>query len=462
MIRSLTEIEIVKIPRKWRLPLATLCRRVAQIPLGLKILAPVIAPEKNGTPPSSSELAEYAALLQKFGAVDDALRLLARVDLREVPEALMYKAVCHFSRWEYGDAVPLLESYVDLAVSSYQGLVGRVNLAAALIGTLKFDDAEKLLEENIRIARESQAARLEGNCHELLTQVHLMKRDLVSASRCLEVAETLLVGPQSLDRLFTNKCRAYLTALETRSTKSLLEFRREAVSWPHAETVRETDLFTLMIEPIEELHDTLYFGTPFKGYRSRMEALLGQRQQKTQYILGAAEDPCFDIASGESPFGDSLKPGSSVHKVIGALLRDFYRPARFGSLFGQLFPNEHFDIHSSPARVHQSLRRARRWLLENRVPAEIKETNGTYKLEITGAVSFRLLADRENLGRHGLLLAQLSSAFPRGEPFTAAAACEKLEMTTSSFHRFLQPMLESGRVEKFGASTSTVYFVPAA
>jgi hypothetical protein len=131
--RALAELDIPKIPRKWRLPLATLCRRVALISTGLKILSSVISSSSKAAAASSAEIAEYAALLQKFGAVDDALRLLKEVDDREVPEALMYRAVCHFSRWEYPEAVPLLEKYIKAAPSEYQALIGRVNLAAYVL-----------------------------------------------------------------------------------------------------------------------------------------------------------------------------------------------------------------------------------------------------------------------------------------------------------------------------------------
>src|SRR5688572_13616984 len=97
--RALADLEIPKIPRKWRLPLATLCRRVALVSTGLKILSPIVSPSNKTFGATPNETAEYAALLQKFGAVEDALRIFKEVDVSKAPEALMHRAVCHFSRW---------------------------------------------------------------------------------------------------------------------------------------------------------------------------------------------------------------------------------------------------------------------------------------------------------------------------------------------------------------------------
>jgi hypothetical protein len=290
--------------------------------------------------------------------------------------------------------------------------------------------------------------------------------NLQEAKKSLALAESLIAAPRSLDRLYTNRCRAFLTALETRSIEPLLDFRNEAFAWPHAETVRETDLYTLMINPSEKLHEQLYFGTPFKFYRERMARLLGGSEPKKSHLVyGDPEGPCIDIVTGtlngQSSGTLHLKPGSSVHKVISALLRDFYRPVRFGSLFGQLFPGEHFDIHSSPARVHQCLRRARKWLSEHELPASIIEESGAYTLQLNGPLSFRLPVDRDDVNRNNGLLVTLSEAYPNGETFTASDACKKLHLTNSAFHRFLRPMLEAREVEKFGASTSTIYYIPA-
>jgi hypothetical protein len=458
-IRLITQLDITKIPRNWRLPVAKLCRRVALIPIGLKILSSIVSPTNKKTLPSGAEVAEYASLLQKFGAVDDALWLLNEVHEREVPESLMYRAVCHFTRWEYEKAIPLLEKYIAATVNPYQVLIGKVNLAAALFYTQRFDDAEKLLIRNIHDAQESNSARLEGNCREMLTNVHLLNMNLSAARKCLEEAESLIAGHQSLDRLYTNMCRAFLTALETESVSSLIEFRKEAAAWPHAETVRETDLYILMIKNDIELYEQLYFGTPFRLCRDRMELFLKKRPEKTEFVVGSEGGARIDLCTGRNSDAANIKVGSLIHRVLNALLLDSYRPVRFGSLFGYLYPGEHFDIHTSPVRVHQALRRARMWIKENNLPLEIVESAGVYSLQITGKLAFRLPAERSHVSRDKNFLSQLSSEYPNEMPFTCAAVCDRFGLTASTFYRLIGPILESGEAQKFGAAQTTVYFI---
>src|SRR5688572_12946316 len=76
--KKLSALTPSQIPRPEVLHLANLCRRTALTELGLKILTPVVRPLVNGkSPPATgAELSEFAILLDRVGAVADALSLL--------------------------------------------------------------------------------------------------------------------------------------------------------------------------------------------------------------------------------------------------------------------------------------------------------------------------------------------------------------------------------------------------
>src|SRR4051812_21607804 len=107
----LREINSAKIVDAWRFPLANMCRRTGLDSLGIKFLTPPRMDDRekwiqNSTP---QEVAEYAVLIQRIGSVNLALKVLNRLDPAVFPDALLYRAFCHFNRWEYAEAVPELE-----------------------------------------------------------------------------------------------------------------------------------------------------------------------------------------------------------------------------------------------------------------------------------------------------------------------------------------------------------------
>ena len=264
--RRIGEVSLSRLPRELRLPLANVCRRAQLISLGLKILAPAIHPESRlEAPASSGENAEYAVLLTRLGAIEEALSYLDRASEAEVREVRLYKAFCRFNQWDYALALPDLQTYLTADLEPYPRLIGRVNLAACLVALRHFDEAEALLTENIRLAKTGGFARLRGNCHELRAQVHLLTGDPAKAKRDLDRAAGLLGSEATFDELFVRKWRAVIESQESRSIEPLEKFKAEALARNDSESLREADSFALKITFDERRFEHLLFGTPFRG-----------------------------------------------------------------------------------------------------------------------------------------------------------------------------------------------------
>lgn len=458
-VRRLNTVNAYKVPRQWRLPIANLCRRTGQVALGLKLLSPAVYAEYNrkADPPSARELAEYSVLLLRSGSVAEALRTLDRVDHRQVPEAFLYRAFAHFARWDYPDAIPNLESYLQSKLSPYAELVGRVNLAAALVATTRYKQALEVLNQNIDLARSSGAARLLGNCLELRAQIRIDWDDYGQAKSDLNEAAAHFEGDPSASRAFVSKWLAVIDGLETHSIERLLAFRSESLNRKDWENVRESDLFISKIAFESQRFEHLYFGTSFPFYRSMIERYVGREVRSGEFIFGDPLGPRMDLSSGRIQGTDSEIPGKNMHRLIAGLMRDFYRPRSLGGIFSEVFPGEHFNIFHTPDRIHQLMRRTRIWLRDQKIPVKIVEDRGTYRLAISGSFAFRIPMEVRAKDTDELQFERVRRAFAAKSRFSAREAREKLGLPKSTFNRLVRWALEHGRIRVSGASTATQY-----
>lgn len=123
------------------------------------------------------------------------------------------------------------------------------------------------------------------------------------------------------------------------------------------ESLREADYFELKIAFNDGLFRALIAGTPHAAYRARVAN-----------DLGRAWTP-----SSSSRFRRlSIPPRGQIAAVVKALPRDRYSPPGIGALFAEIFPQEHFNVFTSPNRVHQLLFRAREWLRDSRTRASAR------------------------------------------------------------------------------------------
>jgi tetratricopeptide (TPR) repeat protein len=454
--RRLAKINTAKIPREFRLPLANICRRAGLYSIGMAILSKLVNEERNfktAEQASPAEFAEYAVLLLRSGAAGEALERLEKIDGNVVPEAILFRAFAHFSLWQFEEAIPRLEDYLRSSVTGYQRLVGRVNLAYAFVACGKLDLAFPLLEENIREAAQGMHSRLESNCLALRAQANLQTESYHAARADLDAAYDLLGSAPTVDRFFIVRWRLTLEALESKTLAPIEELRKLAREHRDWDALRSADLYALKIEFQEGRFKHLLFGTPFPSYRRHIVRELGRFPNQPTYVLGLKAAPRMNLLNGKINSDTGLKPGRKCHQLIDVLLRDFYRPLRIGGLFAELFPGEHYNVASSPNRVHQLLRRTRRWIEAGKIPIEINEASGFYSLKITGDFSFAIPYEREQVDCMSVQFKKLKAAFGDNTEFTVTEARECIGVSKRTMQRLITWALENDRCERVGEAT---------
>lgn len=446
--KRLAQFETSRIPREFRVPLAKICRRAGLYTMGLRLLAKFV----RGRAPTATpaELTEYAALLVRIGTVEEAITILKTVNTAEIPEALLIRAFAHFTLWEYENAIDVLESYLKNSLAPDVQLVGRSNLAFALVETRQHEKARRLLSENVQLGLTLGYTHLQVYNEALLAQVDLQEEDYVSARRRISSVADRVGDASAYNNWSMLKLKLIIDALEKRSLAPLDELRRQAKKkqdWP---ALRDADLFSLKIRFDTETFLHLFFGSPLPGFRERFCRELDRSPERQIYILGKKSAPRFDLETGEFVGQEVIRVGSKCHQMLCVLLHDFYQPVRVGGLHAALFPGEHFDILSSPDRIHQLIRLTRNWLRKNRIPARIIEDRGFYSFVIEGNISFRISIRRPAQDPYHFQIQTLKRFFSSRQIFSARGVQEQLKISRSSAHRLLQRAIEEGDVERLG------------
>lgn len=444
------------VPPEFLVVLAALCRRVGLIAHGLRFLSPAIVAHRNQqVAATGAQITEYAALLQRAGAQDEAVRWLGRPEVRDTPEALLILAFCRFAEWDYASAVPLLTQYLAQDLTPYARRVGEVNLVSALIAIGAASEADARLETLTQAARTERQWRLLVNCLEMRAQLDLAAGRFAVARAQLNAATELAATEQTLDQFLVAKWSAILDALELAKTEPLAHFRNEAAARGDWEGVREAVLYSLRAQMQDSLFTHLYFGTPFAGYRARIERELKRVPAVTTWHWGDG-GPVLDTTDARAEnFG--LPVDVQAMQLVHVLASDLYRPFRLGQIFSRLFPGEYFNIESAPNRVRQAIHRARERLLAHGVPLVVSETDGGYALERSGPVRLALHLNRLRLDGRELQFAHLQREFGHAGGFTPGEGRAVLAISEATFRRLMAWAQERGQVDRVGATNSTYY-----
>lgn len=459
--RLLRDLEISKLPHGLRRDFANLCRRSGLLAQGLRILTPLIRDETASEP----ERAEYAMLLQRSGAVTEALALLQKLDPRKDPQVLLFQAFCHFNEWNYEAALPLLQRYLEFPLAEYPRLIARVNLVACLLTLRLWEDAES---EIARAFSESEnAGRLRGNLHELRAQLHLSRENYAQAREDLAKAQEILGGIQNEDLLFVRKWKAVIDLNEKTNSEPMKKVLVDAENASDWETAREARLFLLSERFDVDAYLELLVGTPFTGYRARIQNRLAQielPELPSRWRWGASDSAALDLATGElnGVNREVRPPTAKCLQLIEALSQDLFRPQSLATLFGHLFPRERFDICSSPQRVHQIMARTRRWLNDNDLPLVIEESGGQFRLRKPTAFALILTLTREPRENKQRLLQRLERDFGSEAYFTSPEAATRLGISESLMKRVLAWGVAQKRIQRQGRGSGTTYSLHAA
>lgn len=455
-----------KVPREFAATFAALAWRAGLPTIGLRVLNPVVRPNRrNPQAASREELAEYAICLTRVGAQEEALGILEGLD---IPQALFYRAGTLMALWRYEDARPLLTQYLKKpGLNVYQRLVGKLNLAASLIFLRENRKARDFLRELVYETSMRRLDLLHGNALELSAQNCLLLGANKEADKFLTKAEKFLAGNEALDGFWVKKWRAILEFQQragkgTAELRKLLAVRRSAEEQGQWETTRAIDEWIATELKKEPLLWRLYFGTPHAGFRDRLLSDFGETRSRPETYLwspggGAKPRMTLDLLTGKVEGGKGeLRVGDSLHRLALVLASDFYRPFRVASLYSKLFPGEFYNPLSSPARVYQAVKLFRLWARDHGLPLEIREASGLYRFEATGPFGIRLTLEKQSGDRYLVRLRALIERFSEAL-FSVEEAARVLELSPRMTLRLLERGMLEGTVERIGKRAYTRY-----
>ncbi|MGZ6472947.1 MAG: hypothetical protein ACXWRZ_17395, partial [Bdellovibrio sp.] len=296
------------------------------------------------------------------------------------------------------------------------------------------------------------------NCLELKSQFFLQANDYQACESNLERARAILNSSSTSDQLFIQKWQSFCSALKNKSLAPIESFQQEAVRRHHWESIRECDFYTLKISFSEPTFKKLICGTPFESYRNKVFRTLGQSQSDGFYYYGNTNGPCLDLLTAQLTSGQIMKAGKKSHQLINSLLKDFYKPANMGTVFSDLFPDEYFDVFSSPGRIHKIVSRTRQFFTENNWPLKIEFNDQRFFLRIDGDFSFRIPFHRAPVSGPSAQIEKLKQYYSSNDrQFSADDVSKVLQLSTATARRILRWGVDHQKFIKSGAGPSTVY-----
>lgn len=222
VIKRLSGLNLSRVPRAWRLPLAKICRRAGLFPMGLRLLVKL---DSDPTPP---EQAEYAVLLLRYGAINEALKRLNNINTSDVPEAPLFRAYAHFAKWEYHAAASELERYLQSPLSPSALLLGQTNLAFSYVECRQYDKALTLLADTIRLAKEQNHLHLESYNLAVRAQAYIQQGDYSQARGEIKNARRGSTESLTHDQFFITKIEMIAEGLEHGKLHPFIELKQMA------------------------------------------------------------------------------------------------------------------------------------------------------------------------------------------------------------------------------------------
>lgn len=465
---QLTELHKKRISKVHVLEVAKLATRAGMPELALSLLHPIVRPSaKMVREATDTDKAEYGLALLRVGACAEANTLFKTVSCERAPEVLFYRALSYLKEWDYAAASKLLKEYCDSPnLSSYQRLVGKINLAISLIFENNLNTVKMILAQ---VLEESSAMKLELSYAvgiRLHGNLEMRRKNWNAALSYFQTAEELLRDFGGFDWYFAKKWKAlvqYFENPENEEAKTrVLETREAASRIRHWESVRDIDYHLALYSKNKALFWHLYFGTPYEHFRNRILAEMGDTKipESYEWKFGEGKTADFsrvDIAEQQkTKQGTVLKVGKSLHRLYMAFLSDFYRPFTIGALFENAFPGEHYHPTTSEYRVHQAIKNLRLWFKKNSIPLTILYENDEYRLISTANCIIpiqksQLALETPEERKLSILRTQLSGDFSRLE----VAVVLSIERSTAN--RLLLDATKRGILEKVGTGSKTRY-----
>ena len=445
----LRAISLRQIQRPQRAVLAALAKRSGLPMRGLRILSPIVrSPRSAGATPI--EIAEYAECLNRIGGSVEALELLSPLSSDDYPKIDLYRAFAHIARWEYADAIPILQRYLCRPLSDYEHRIASVNLASALLFVRRIDEGLACLEKVLQTP--SGSPLLYGNALQLAGAAHALSGEFDEARRLLVRAGEALAAHGGLWEFFVRKWLAITALLENPRAHvqlGLRQIRKEAQGLQHWETLRDCDRFEAVATANTKLAQYVYFGTPYPFFRSLLiREFPGPLAVANPYVWrmggrGGAPMKTLSLAGGQVGETRVFRRNSVGHRLVKALASDFYRPLRIAEIHRYVFPNERFNADLSARRVREQVRILRGTCSDFCIPLRIENQRTSYRL--TSSAPFALV-----VGETGEIdrpyqdeIDRLAGRFANRE-FSSLEAKAYLRVSERTVRRILQRAVQTG------------------
>lgn len=388
--------------RKFLPILSSQLRRSGLSEMAVKLLFPFVRRKGlNLKISTTEEKQEYAAALLDLGAIDEAKVLLNELKPLNSSKTYLYLGFLAMGQWNYKTAkINFIQFLQNSSLSSeYETLIGAVNLKACEV-FLCDSKNESLrinqeLNELIRITYERNFKVLFANLNEIQSQLFIKNKQLIDSKNHLDKISHIINNPQSKDHLFIQKWdliskKPNLNAsIETKNEwiQSMLNLQLKAISLAHSETAHDIDFHLAAFSP--ELVIKVYFGTKSQSFRKKILDTYSFLLPAYYWHTLNKNNSRYEFQLDCLTYPD-LKPGSIVHRVLMALVCDFYQLQNKYSLIFKIFPNDFFNPQTSINKLHQALSRTRKWLLKNKIPFKISEQDSKYSLVGNGRIKIYL------------------------------------------------------------------------
>ncbi len=388
-VKLLERLTPQNVPHKLVLRASNLLVRAGLEKMSARILHPLMFNERQKPDPKIA--AQYALTLQQLGAYSEALKILEKLDFVNIAETNLFYAFGLMTKWEYEAAIPFLRAYLKFPeITLYQSLVAKTNLAQALILSNQIEDVDNLLSEVQSQAEESKFFLLGANVLELKAQLFFIRGQFAEALSLLNSSNERLEGSPERYRLMVEYwkviCNYSLNPTKKEAINNFQQLRKKSVERGFWSVVRECDFQRALIEGDQNLFLKVYFGTPFSNYRKKMAFRFPQVVIPEVYFWNPTQvktkkDNIFRVNEGHDLVsGAKLKKGQLSHRLIQSLTSDFYIPFQTESLFGYVFPDEHYNPISCYKKTANAINRLQSWFTRNSIPIQIRFKDGGYRI----------------------------------------------------------------------------------
>lgn len=458
-----------KHPREELVKLANLARRAWMPEHAARLLFKIVHPtEKRNVAAAATaeEKTEYATALVMLGGHREALKLLQDIDVREVPEALFARSLAHFSQWNWQATLNQWERLIGSPkATELQKLRGELYHATALThGAHDFDRSTEICERLLKISSPSKNRVIYKNALLLLGQNFAFLKQTAKAAPYFAELEKLSADEDDSRHLLHTRLWKAISNNDVAELRKAREGFKEQERW---EQVRVSDYYEAELTGNSELFIHLYFGTPHAAFRERVAKALGGAENipsKYDWKLWSGKSApkvLIDSANGTSNASEAfLKEGHVLQRMLLALSSDFVMPPTVAELHEQLYPGEYFNPNSSPDRVHQCLKRLRKWLESANLPLEVRELHGRYRLFSPEGCAIRVYRSEADIPKTPIrtihFANDLYKKFGAAE-FTSNDAVLKLKQPYTTVKRHLASAVAHGLIIAQSSGRETRY-----